>query len=352
MVEPGRYGEPGPRVRMSPFLFGLLAVAGGLLAIVGLLGLRRVSTVLLMLVAATYFAIGLDRLVQLLVRRGMRRIFAVALIAVAGLAVLVAVVALAAPPLVHQIDAFFAELPAKLHKALDHSGLGQLSDDTDFERKVSAAVTPQNAAKLGAGLLAGASSLVSGLAILGTTAVLTLFVVASLDRIKAGAYRLVVASRRERVHRLAEAVQERIGGYLVGAVGIAAIAGTAALVWSLIAGVPYPVLMAVVVAFFDLIPQVGATIGSTVVILVALSASVGLAVATLIFFCAYQGVENWIVYPRVMSHAVKISNLAAIVAAMVGWALLGVLGVLIAVPAYGSVQLLVQEVLIPRQDRR
>jgi predicted PurR-regulated permease PerM len=40
------------------------------------------------------------------------------------------------------------------------------------------------------------------------------------------------------------------------------------------------------------------------------------------------------------------------VAAMVGWALLGVLGVLIAVPAYGSVQLLVQEVLIPRQDRR
>jgi predicted PurR-regulated permease PerM len=85
MVEPGRYGEPGPRIRTSPFLFGLLATAGGLVAITGLLGLRRVSTVLLMLVAATYFATGLGRPVRLLVRRGMRRTVAVGLIALAGL---------------------------------------------------------------------------------------------------------------------------------------------------------------------------------------------------------------------------------------------------------------------------
>ena len=74
MVEPGRYGEPGPRVRTSPFLFGLLATAGGLLAIVALFGIARVGTVLVMLVAATYFAIGLDRPVQLLVRRGLSRV--------------------------------------------------------------------------------------------------------------------------------------------------------------------------------------------------------------------------------------------------------------------------------------
>ena len=291
MVEPGRYGEPGPRVRTSPFVFGLLATAGALLAIVALFGIARVGTVLVMLVAATYFAIGLDRPVQLLVRRGLSRVAAVGVIALA-------------------------------------------------------------VAKLATGLLTGASGLVGGIAIAGTTAILALFVTASLERIRAGAYRLVVASRRERVSRLADAIQERVGGYLVGAFGIAAIAGTAALLWSLLAGVPYPVLMALVVAFFDLILQIGATIGSTVVIVVALSSSIGLAVATLIFFCSYQGLENWVVYPRVMSRAVKISNLAAIVAAMAGWALFGVLGVLIAVPAYGSVQLLVQEVLLPRQERR
>jgi predicted PurR-regulated permease PerM len=352
MVEPGRYGEPGPRVRTSPFLFGLLATAGGLLAIVALFGIARVGTVLVMLVAATYFAIGLDRPVQLLVRRGLSRVAAVGIIALAVVALACGLLALVVPPLVHQVDAFFTELPTKLHHALDHGGLGGLSQDTQFGQKLSAAITPPNVAKLATGLLTGASGLVGGIAIAGTTAILTLFVTASLERIRAGAYRLVVASRRDRVSRLADAIQERVGGYLVGAFGIAAIAGTAALLWSLLAGVPYPVLMALVVAFFDLIPQIGATIGSTVVIVVALSASIGLAVATLIFFCSYQGLENWVVYPRVMSRAVKISNLAAIVAAMAGWALFGVLGVLIAVPAYGSVQLLVQEVLLPRQERR
>jgi len=177
-------------------------------------------------------------------------------------------------------------------------------------------------------------------------------VLAALDRLRAGSYRLVVASRRERVQALAEGVQERVGGYLVGAVGVALIAGTAAFAWCAIVGVPYPLLMSMVVALFDLIPQVGATIGSTIVILAALSQSIGLALVTLVFFCCYQGLENWVIYPRVMSRAVNISNLAAIVAAMIGWAVLGVLGVLLAVPAYASVQLLVREVVFPRQDAR
>jgi predicted PurR-regulated permease PerM len=77
MVEPGRCGEPGPRVRTSPFLSGLLATAGGLLAIVALFGIARVGTVLVMLIAATYFAIGLDRPVQLVVRRGLSRVAAI-----------------------------------------------------------------------------------------------------------------------------------------------------------------------------------------------------------------------------------------------------------------------------------
>ena len=62
--------------------------------------------------------------------------------------------------------------------------------------------------------------------------------------------------------------------------------------------------------------------------------------------------ENWVVHPRVMSRAVNISALAAIVAAMVGWSLLGVLGVLLAVPAYAPVRLIVREVVFPRQDAR
>jgi predicted PurR-regulated permease PerM len=346
MAEPG-YGEPGRWVRGSPFLFGLFAGAGVLVAIVAFAGVRRSGTVLLMLVAAAYFAIGLDIPVAAMVRRGLRRGVAVGLIGLAALAVVVTVLAVGVPSLVGQLDAFFDELPDQLARIQAHTGVGDGVTD-----RVVGTVTPANVAAVAVGIISGASTLLGAVFVGITTALLTLFVLAALDRLRAGGYRLVVASRRERVRALAEGVQDRVGGYLVGAVGIAFVAGTAAFVWCVAVGVPYPLLMSIVVALFDLIPQIGATIGSTIVILAALTQSIGLAVATLVFFCCYQGLENWVIYPRVMSRAVSISNLAAIVAAMVGWAVLGVLGVLLAVPAYASVQLLVREVVFPRQDAR
>jgi predicted PurR-regulated permease PerM len=350
---PVSYGEPGRRLRASPFLFGALATAGAAIAAIAFLGLYRIGTVLAMIVAAGFFALGLDRPVSALQRRlRLRRGVSVGIVALAGLVFFCGALAIGVPPLAQQVGAFFTEVPERVSAALTNGQLGGLKSSTNLPQDVSQVVTPANVAKVAAGLIGGVATL-AGFVFMGlTTAILTLFVLAGLPRIRAGAYRLVVASRRDRVGLLADAVQDKVGGYLVGAVAIAVVAGTAAFLWSWIAGVPYPLVMALVVALFDLIPQVGATIGSTIVILVALSQSLGLAVATLIFFCAYQGLENWVIYPRVMSRAVKISNLAAIVAAMSGFALFGVLGVLLAVPAYASVQLIVREVVFPRQDAR
>ena len=98
MAESARgYGEPGRRVPRSPFVFGLLATSGALVAIVAFAGVRRTGTVLAMLVAAAYFAIGLDIPVTAMVRRGLRRGTAVLLIALAALVVAVAVLAAGLP---------------------------------------------------------------------------------------------------------------------------------------------------------------------------------------------------------------------------------------------------------------
>jgi predicted PurR-regulated permease PerM len=341
------FGTPGRSLRATPFLFGLFAAAGALVTLVAFVGVRRVGVVLMMLVAAGYFAVGLDRPVAAMVQRGLGRGTAVLIVVAAGLLLVCAVIGAGIPALMRQVDSFVADLPALLDKLEARTGVSP-----GITGEVADRLTPSDVAKLAVGLLSGASTLSGALFIGITTVMLTLFVLAGLDRLREGAYRLVVASRRDRVRAIAGAVEEKVGAYLVGAVGIAVIAGAAAFLWSFIVGVPYPLLMALVVALFDLIPQIGATIGSTVVILVALTQSWGVAVATLGFFCCYQGLENWVVYPRVMSRAVNISALAAIVAAMVGWSLLGVLGVLLAVPAYASVRLIVREVVFPRQDAR
>ena len=64
----------------------------------------------------------------------------------------------------------------------------------------------------------------------------------------------------------------------------------------------------------------------------------------------YQQFENYVLQPRVMKRTVDVAPVVTIVAALLGAALLGVLGALIAVPIAAGIQLLLTEVAFPRQD--
>ncbi|GFJ76782.1 hypothetical protein Phou_009620 [Phytohabitans houttuyneae] len=70
------------------------------------------------------------------------------------------------------------------------------------------------------------------------------------------------------------------------------------------------------------------------------------------FFLVYQQIENWLIYPRVMRQAVRVSGLAAILSVLVGTAIAGVFGALVAVPVYAAAQIVVRQVWLPRQDAR
>jgi predicted PurR-regulated permease PerM len=79
--------------------------------------------------------------------------------------------------------------------------------------------------------------------------------------------------------------------------------------------------------------------------------SLPVGIACVVFFIAYQQIENFLIYPKVMRRAVKVSDLAAIVGALLGFTLLGIVGALIAIPVVAAVQLIAREVVLPRQQR-
>ena len=72
----------------------------------------------------------------------------------------------------------------------------------------------------------------------------------------------------------------------------------------------------------------------------------------MIFYIVYQQLENYVIYPRVMSRSVDIPGALTVIAALVGAALLGVVGALLAIPTAAALLLLVREVFVPRQDAR
>jgi len=71
-----------------------------------------------------------------------------------------------------------------------------------------------------------------------------------------------------------------------------------------------------------------------------------------VFYLLYQQVENFLIYPRVMSRSVEIPGALTVIAALVGGTLLGVVGALLAIPTAAAILLLVKEVLLPRQEAR
>ena len=93
---------------------------------------------------------------------------------------------------------------------------------------------------------------------------------------------------------------------------------------------PYAVLLALVVALFDLIPLVGSTIAGVIVSLVALTKGVPVAVATVGFYVVYRYLEDYLLNPRVMKHTVKVTPGLTIIATLIGGTLLGLIGALIA----------------------
>lgn len=112
---------------------------------------------------------------------------------------------------------------------------------------------------------------------------------------------------------------------------------------------PYAVLLGVLVAMFDLIPY-GSTVAGIVVAAVALTVSIPVAAGTLAFYVGFRWFEDYVLTPKVIGRVVKVPAGVTVVAVLIGGALLGIVGVLVAIPIAAAVQVLAQELLFPALD--
>lgn len=347
-----RYGRPGAPLRRGPFLIGFVGGLGVLAAYAAFLAARNAASMIVLIIIALYLAIGLNPAVERLRSWGLPRGLAVAVVALSVLLVLCGGVFALVPPVVTQSSQFIDQVPHYVTQLRRNELVNELVERFDLMERIQSAANADTLERALGGVFGGAR-LIFGTAfsVLAVT-VLTIYFLAAFDRIKGMAYQLVPASRRDRVRLLGDEILAKVGAYLVGAVAIALLAGVVAFVFASVTGLPYPFALAVVVAVTALIPQIGATIGAIAVSLVAFATSLPLGIASIVFFIVYQQVENYLIYPRVMRRSVQVSDAAILVAALLGVALFGVIGALIAIPAVAALQLILREVVIPRQQTR
>lgn len=348
------FGRPGrPLPADSAFRFGFVAALGVVTALLLVRVVLAAAPILLLVGMALFLAVGLDPAVGWLHRRGMSRNWAVVATVLAVVVPGGAFLAAAVPPLAAQASDLQTEVPEFISRLQrDNVMVRELDERFDVVERVRDAFSTESTAGSTAfgGMLGVARGVFSALASTLTVIVLALYFLASLPNLKRTAYRLVPRSRRARFSLLAEEVLDRIGAYLLGNLVTSLIAGVVAFVFFTLAGVPYPLPLAVFVAVADLIPLVGATIGAVVSVVVAFLVSVPVGIATIVFSFVYQQFENFLLVPRVMQRTVDVTPLTTIIAALIGAALLGIFGALLAVPVAASIQIIGRHVLLPRQE--
>jgi len=348
----GEYGRPGPRFdRRSPFWIGLMGGLGVGVAFAVGWSIVSAREILLLIALALFIAVGLEPVVALLHRHRVPRPLAVLAVALAALGVVAGLLPAAIPPLISEANDLVKLAPHYLQDLNNQSSfLGHLNKHYHLVSHLKSALSHGGVSSIASGVV-GAGKLVVGLvgAVL-IVVVLTIYFLADLPRVTKTLYRLVPRSRRARAGLLIDEMFARVGGYMLGNVITSVIAAVGTLIWLEIFGVPYPILLSVFVGLMDLIPIVGSTVAGIIVSLVALTVSLPVALATAVFYVVYRNLEDYLITPRVMNRTVKVSGLVTVIAVVIGGALLGIIGALIAIPVAAAIKLVVEEVTFQRLD--
>jgi predicted PurR-regulated permease PerM len=184
----------------------------------------------------------------------------------------------------------------------------------------------------------------SALVQLITVLVMTFFMLLDGKRMLDWAFRELGPARGPRYRRIADDVYRSVGGYVVGNLLISLIAGLTTWIVLQVLGVPFAVPLAVLMAFLDLIPLVGATIAGVLIgVVAAIHNFPGDLIVWTVWLIVYQQIENNAVQPTVYRRTVQLHPLLVIVAVLIGASLLGVLGALVAIPIAGAIQIFARD---------
>jgi predicted PurR-regulated permease PerM len=301
------------------------------------------------LLIAMFLAIALSPPVNFL-NRHMRRGFAIALTYLGLLAVPVLLIALIVPPLITEANNFADNVPKYADDVTEYvqknKRLREINKDYDITQKLE-----EEAKKLPNRLGGAAGTLrdigfgiVNSLFALITILVMSAFLLGSGRQWTDAFINSRPPEQRERLRRSRDNLASAVGGYVAGALTIAAIAGVATYIVLLILGVPFRGPLAVIAGLFSLIPLVGATIAAVLIGIVTLFENFPTAtIVWVIWAIVYQQIENHVIQPQIQKRTVNVQPLITIVAVLFGATLLGVLGALVAIPVAASIQILVRE---------
>ena len=305
---------------------GILTIG---LALLGLWLLIDLWPIVAIVLTAFIFMAAFQPYVNWLHRHGMGRTPAVVLILILVLAVVAGVLVLVVPALISEFNHLRHDLPADAH-SLDRF-LARFDIDTDLESRARN-VDWSNLISGRAAVSYGERAALTALSIFSVV-VITVYLLIDSERLETFVFQFVAPGREPEIVQVLQSLSRVVGGYVRGQLVTSAVIGVYTFAVCLAVGVPNAFAFGVLAAFADVIPLAGAFLAIAPPASAALRESATQAIIVIALLVLYQQFEDRFLVPRVYGRTLNLPPLIVLIAVLAGGQLLGITGVLLALPA-------------------
>ena len=305
--------------------------------------------IVLVVLAAIVIASAVEPAVLFFTRHGLHRLLAVILMYALVIGVFFSVLFFFVPPILNDASNFLKQLPETLsnlnisdttHGLLPWGSVTDTFSSADFLQNISTTITDSTG-----GIFTTVTAFFGGLASFLLIIVFSFYF--SVQETGVDDFLRIITPVKEQVYvlHLWKRSQSKIGKWMQGQLVLGCIVGVLLYLGLLILGVPHALLLAVLAGMFELIPVFGQILAAIPGVAVGFAAgglTEGLLVAGL--YIVVQQFEAHLIYPVVVKKVVGIPPLLVILSLLIGFKLVGFLGVLLSVPIAGAIQEFVTDV--------
>ena len=302
---------------------------------------------------------GLNRLFKGKIKHSVLRAIGIVTSFLTLILILAAIINIVIPELINSISlmitALTDHLPKLLNELKDNKYIGEYA--TNLLKSMPSSENIESAVKsLGSFVLSGASgalgiimnsagAIISIIANLGIGIFFSIYILADKEKLKRQCTGLVntYLPGRKAILSLAELLAKNFRNFIVAQVTDACILGSLCTLGMLLLKLPYALMSGVIIAFFALIPIIGAFLGMGISAFFILMVSPIKALVFLIFIITLQQIDNNFIYPRVVGNKVELPGMWVLAAVTVFGGMFGIVGILCSVPVTATVYKIIKD---------
>jgi predicted PurR-regulated permease PerM len=326
----------------------VLIVAGAVYAI------SQALVAVTLIGAALLIAVSLEHLVRMLVRRGLGRNAAIALVVLGMAGLLVGFGFTLIPPAIAQGKQLFKDLPSVVRhvreSAIFHRLDGRLNLAEQLDR--AEAQLPNLLEGAASPVLAALGGVLTGVGAAVTISFLSIFMLVFGGRLVEAALREARADRRASYEQVLHKIYLSIGGYLGGLALICLCNATLSTTFLAIDGVPFFLPLGILAGLSSMVPYAGPlVVGAFICVVAFVTRGTWHGVAAAIYFVTYGQIEGNILAPLVFRRTVHVNPLVVTVSILFLGELGGIPGAIVAVPTVATFQIVLRELMRIRREQ-